>query len=182
MRFRAEELEAIARGEVTLAFRRWPRPRLGAGSRQRTPVGELAIHAVDQVDEPTDADARGAGFTSAAALFAAFPGDAPLWRIAFTCRENPRIALREALLGAGEIDRIRSALTRLHFDAAAYLRLIADNPGTRAPDLAAGLGLEIQAFKRQVRRLKEHGLTESLAVGYRLSPRGRAVLGGMETG
>lgn len=31
-------------------------------------------------------------------------------------------------------------------------------------------------FKRRVRQLKELGLTESLEVGYRLSPRGRAVL------
>jgi hypothetical protein len=34
------------------------------------------------------------------------------------------------------------------------------------------------AFKRDVRRLKELGLTESLEVGYRLSPRGRAFLEG----
>ncbi len=32
-------------------------------------------------------------------------------------------------------------------------------------------------FKRDVRKLKELGLTESLAVGYRISPRGRAYLG-----
>jgi hypothetical protein len=32
-------------------------------------------------------------------------------------------------------------------------------------------------FKADVRKLKELGLTESLEVGYRLSPRGRAVLG-----
>ena len=30
------------------------------------------------------------------------------------------------------------------------------------------------SFKRDVRRLKELGLTESLPVGYRLSPRGEA--------
>jgi hypothetical protein len=33
-----------------------------------------------------------------------------------------------------------------------------------------------QPFKARVRRLKELGLTESLDVGYRLSPRGRAWL------
>ena len=31
-------------------------------------------------------------------------------------------------------------------------------------------------FKRDVRKLKERGLTESLAIGYRLSLRGEAVL------
>jgi hypothetical protein len=57
------------------------------------------------------------------------------------------------------------------------LRLIADRPGTRAADLAAELGREKLPFKAEVRKLKELGLTESLQVGYRLSPRGRAYLG-----
>jgi predicted DNA-binding transcriptional regulator YafY len=46
----------------------------------------------------------------------------------------------------------------------------------RAAELAAELGLETQPFKRDVRKLKELGLTESLEVGYRLSPRGAAFL------
>jgi hypothetical protein len=46
----------------------------------------------------------------------------------------------------------------------------------RAPDLAAVLGRETLPFKRDVRRLKELGLTISLPVGYELSPRGRAYL------
>ena len=58
----------------------------------------------------------------------------------------------------------------------AHLDLIAANPGVHAPDLAAQLGLETLTFKRQVRRLKELGLTHSLPVGYRLSPRGRMVV------
>lgn len=41
-------------------------------------------------------------------------------------------------------------------------------------DLALELGLETLAFERDVRKLKELGLTESLEIGYRLSPRGRA--------
>jgi hypothetical protein len=58
------------------------------------------------------------------------------------------------------------------------LRLIADRPGVRAPDLAAGLGRETLAFKRDVRKLKELGLTHSLEVGYELSSRGSAYLDG----
>jgi hypothetical protein len=57
------------------------------------------------------------------------------------------------------------------------LRLIADRPGVRAPDLAASLGRESLAFTRDVRKLKELGLTRSLAVGYEISHRGRAYLG-----
>jgi ribosomal protein S19E (S16A) len=36
--------------------------------------------------------------------------------------------------------------------------------------------METLRFKARVRQLKELGLTESLDVGYRLSPRGRALL------
>ena len=39
----------LADGSVTLAFRRWRRPSVKAGGRQRTPGGELAISAVDGV-------------------------------------------------------------------------------------------------------------------------------------
>jgi hypothetical protein len=56
------------------------------------------------------------------------------------------------------------------------LQLIADRPGVRAGDLAEAAGRERLAFKTDVRKLKELGLTESLEVGYRLSPRGRALL------
>ena len=58
------------------------------------------------------------------------------------------------------------------------LALIEANPARRAPDLAAELGRETAPFKRDVRKLKELGLTESLEIGYRLSPRGAALLGG----
>ena len=46
----------------------------------------------------------------------------------------------------------------------------------RAGDLAAELGMERLPFKTDVRKLKALGLTESLDVGYRLSPRGTAFL------
>ena len=57
------------------------------------------------------------------------------------------------------------------------LRVIAARPAVRAAELAADLGLETQVLKRDVRKLKELGLTESLATGYRLSPRGAAFAG-----
>jgi hypothetical protein len=56
------------------------------------------------------------------------------------------------------------------------LEVIASRPATRAADLAAGFGRETQPFKTDVRKLKNLGLTESLEVGYRLSPRGAAYL------
>jgi hypothetical protein len=56
------------------------------------------------------------------------------------------------------------------------LRAIAERPGVRAADLAASLGRETQPFKLDVRKLKKLGLTLSLEVGYRVSPRGEAYL------
>ncbi|WP_179221744.1 hypothetical protein [Inquilinus limosus] len=53
---------------------------------------------------------------------------------------------------------------------------MAECPATRAPDLAARFGRDTASFKADVRKLKALGLTESLEVGYRLSPRGRALL------
>jgi hypothetical protein len=56
------------------------------------------------------------------------------------------------------------------------LATIATHPARRAGDLAAMLGREREPFKLDVRKLKNLGLTLSLEVGYRLSPRGEAYL------
>ena len=47
---------------------------------------------------------------------------------------------------------------------------------TLGADLAAGFGRVTQPFKTDVRKLKNLGPTESLEVGYRLSPLGSAYL------
>jgi hypothetical protein len=59
---------------------------------------------------------------------------------------------------------------------AATLALIAARPAVRAGDLADAVGRERLAFKADVRKLKNLGLTLSLATGYQLSPRGEAYL------
>ena len=56
------------------------------------------------------------------------------------------------------------------------LALIRDHPGLVSTRLAELVDRERFAFKADVRKLKALGLTESLEVGYRLSPRGRAYL------
>ena len=58
----------------------------------------------------------------------------------------------------------------------AVLTLIADRPGIVSTVLAEAMGWERQDFKLRVRRLKQLGLTLSLDVGYRLSPRGESYL------
>lgn len=178
-------LDGIARGEVTLAFRRWLRPTVAAGSRLRTAIGVVRIAAVEPVEEAavTEAEARAAGHADRAALLADLRAGAgrTIYRVRLGGVEaDARVALREAAgLAPGEIDAIRARFAAWerarpgHF--AAVLRLIGERPGCRAEALADALGIEKPRFKRDVRRLKELGLTESLAIGYRLSPRGEAV-------
>lgn len=179
MLFRQDDLRRIMAGEVTLAFRRWTKPGASPGGRQRTNLGVVAFLAVTTVaDEAlTEADARAAGYQDLAALQAALGGrDGQIYRIAVSpAGEDPRVALREDddLTGlAARLDRMDGTAPWTRDT----LRLIADHPGTRAAELAARRGLETLIFKRAVRRLKELGLTESLETGYRLSPRGRALL------
>ena len=180
MLFKAPVLAAIAEGKVDLAFRRWRKPTVKAGGTLTTPVGVLAIDEIVVVapDAIDDADAVRAGYASAAEALAALEGEAPVHRIAFRLiGEDPRRALRLDVSDAA-LDEIETRLARLDARGswtAAMLELIAAHPGVRAPDLAARLGRETPTFKVDVRKLKALGLTESLTVGYRLSPRGQAL-------
>ena len=180
---------ALADGSVTVTFRRWRRPRARPGGRHRTPAGVLAVDAVAEVDpaDITEDDARRAGFVDLAALLRQLDrhGDGPVYRVDFHhAGADPREALREADdLAEEDLAGLRARLERLDRAArdgpwtVATLELIGDRPGVRAADLAAAAGRERLPFKADVRKLKELGLTESLEVGYRLSPRGRALLG-----
>src|SRR3954467_7782858 len=177
-------------GSVTGAFRYWKRPTVKGGGSLQSAVGVLAIDSVDRIAirAITSADARAAGYASRASLLTDLakyraPGTT-LHRITFHYQgEDPRRALRaNDRFGPGELEQLQSRLDRL--DRASthgpwtqdVLALIRDNPGTLAADLAAQRGREKLPFKSDVRKLKALGLTESLRVGYRLSPRGRAVL------
>lgn len=192
MLFPAHLWPALADGTVTVAFRRWRRPTVRAGGTLRSPAGVLAIASVEVVPVSSidDADARAAGYASAAELRADLrppaPGQDPatVHRIAFhRVGDDPRTALRaRADLSPVERDELRATLARIDARSrrgpwtAATLELIRDRPGVRAAELAAAAGRETLKFKADVRRLKELGLTESLETGYRLSPRGEALL------
>ena len=130
---------------------------------------------------------RDAGFDGVAALKRELEGrEGDLYRVRVAWSgEDPRIALRsKAELDAAEreeLDRRLDGMDARSQDGSwtrEFLRRIEAGPGERAPDLAVEFEMETRPFKARVRRLKELGLTESLAVGYRLSPRGRAYLRG----
>lgn len=190
MLIRRSDAERIARGEVTLAFRRWTRPTVRAGGRLRTAVGELAIGKVSTTTPPKirTADALAAGFPDRASLLAELDRrpEGQIYRIELRLAgPDPRVALRQqARLSAAEREDLAAALERLdRFSrqgpwTAAALAAIGRRPATLAAELATELGFERAWFKAQVRKLKELGLTESLDVGYRLTPRAKAFLRG----
>lgn len=187
MMIRPTELRAIKAGDLDLAFRRWERPRVVVGTRMRTSVGLVEVTSLAQVDPAalTEQDAVRAGAGSLPDLLKAVSlrAERPLWRVGVRyAGADPRLALRESVPDDEELEQIQVRLDRLD-RASSYgawtrttLDLIDRHPEVRAPDLAIRVGRETADFKRDVRKLKELGLTESLDIGYRLSPRGEAVV------
>lgn len=190
MLLKDETIAKIKSGEITVLFRRWGRRGAKAGGTQMTQGGVIGIDAVDVVreDEITELDARQAGYASAADLIEHLNyRDDPIYRIRVCfAGEDPRKALRQNDdLTDAELNDVIAKLAKL--DARSrrgpwtreYLQLIHDRPATYSGIIANSLGLEVQQFKPWVRKLKALGLTESLDVGYRLSPRGEKVLQGL---
>ena len=182
-----QTLDRIARGEVTLAFRRWRRPTVRSGGTLLTSAGQLEIGtvAVIGIDGITAGDARRAGYPSRDTLVEAlqYRTDGEVYRIELgALRPDPRIALRQTPLDQQDTRVLLRRLDRL--DTASpdgpwtrkTLRVIRDHPEVRAADLCRLVGQERDRFKPNVRKLKALGLTISLEVGYRLSPRGEAFL------
>jgi hypothetical protein len=188
MIFRQRFLEGIRDGTITLAFRRWRRPSVRAGGTLLTAVGQLEIVSVDEVamTRISDADARRAGYESRSDLATELNArtEGKVYRVQLgALRADPRVALRQsAELGDDERRQIAQRLHRLDTSATdgawtrRTLEIIRDHPAQRAADLSKLLGMEKLPFKLNVRKLKALGLTESLEIGYRLSPRGRAFL------
>jgi hypothetical protein len=179
--------DGIADGTITLVLRRWDAPRARAGGTQRTAAGTIRIDHV--AEHParyrvTTAQARAAGFADARSAQAELDRRPArhtyLISVSYLAPdERPDLAADDRL-SADDVAAMDARLRR--WDAATepwtrrYLELIAANEAVRAPDLAARMGLDVPRFKRRVRQLKGLGLTISLDVGYRLSPRGRAYL------
>lgn len=186
MLFQQRFLVGIRNGTITLAFRRWRRPTVRSGGTLLTAIGELSISSVSEtaLGHISSQDATRAGYDSLDALLAELNErhDGRIYRIELgTLRPDPRVTLRESQVMTD--DDQRSVLRRLtQFDARApegpwtfrTLELIDEHPGLRAADLCRLARQDKDQFKLNVRKLKALGLTESLEIGYRLSPRGSA--------
>ena len=181
MLFTQDALPGLANGTITLTFRTWTRPQAKVGGRYRTGGLLLEVDAVSQIDVDaiTNADARRAGHPSAAALRIRLgEHDGTVYRVEFRCiGADDRIARRnDSSLDSEKLAKLESRLARMGDWPRQTLKLIAVHPGVVSAVLARKMKMERPTFKVNVRKLKELGLTESLEVGYRLSPLGEAYL------
>ena len=192
MLIRLATLERIVRGEVDTQFRRQKKPTVKAGGTLRTHLGMLEIVDVQRIslDDVTDVDARRSGAGDREQVIAELTKkpDGDFYRVRLRyAGEDPRLALRaDDTLSDADVSALTARLDRLDRSAAngpwtrPTMRLIADHPHVRAPDLAASVGRETAPFKDDVRKLKALGLTISHSPGYELSPRGHALLARLE--
>jgi hypothetical protein len=188
MLFTADAWPGLADGSITLTFRTWTKPQARTGGRYR--VAGMLLEAVDvtqvRAGDITDADAERAGAPDAAAVLARMKLTDPdrlVWRVELRYLGADDRAERRADdgLDAATIDDLKARLDRMDRRSGKpwtrqTLRLIERYPGIVSTALARHAGRERLAFKADVRKLKELGLTESLEIGYRLSPRGETVL------
>lgn len=184
-------MAGIVAGTIRVVFRRWYRPTVRSGGTLLTAGGQLETAKVERVEEEslTEADAQGAGYASLVELRAALATyDGPLYRVELgVLRADPRIALREAVPSEAEAAALLKKLSGLDARAPApwtraTLELIAARPAVAAGVLCRSLKQERAPFKLNVRKLKALGMTESLEVGYRVSPRGESVLERLRAG
>ena len=181
MLFSMDSWPGIADGSITTTFRTWTRPQAKVGGRYR--IGGMLIEATDvrqvRVREVTDDDARRAGATDRAALLKRLGTGDPVWRVDFVFLGPDDRIVRRNETSSENLTSVMARLSRLDRNGAwtrQTLQLIEQYPGIVSTTLARHANQERPAFKLNVRKLKEIGLTESLEVGYRLSPRGEAVL------
>lgn len=179
-------LDGIVSGEIDLAFRRWTKRMHVPGGTQRTAVGVVRFDEVDAIDPDaiTEDDAHRAGMHLAQLREVLDRKEGDVYRIRLSwAGEDERVTLREkSRLTPRERERLVMALARMDERSRKgpwtreHLELIAARPGELAETIAASIGREKLPFKADIRRLKELGLTVSLRPGYRLSPRGEALL------
>ncbi|MGZ0147963.1 hypothetical protein ACXJJ3_12910 [Kribbella sp. WER1] len=191
MLFAGSDRDGVADGRITVAYRRWAEPRVVEGRVYRTNAGRIEIDSIREVNPEliadTDADVQLADRQNARDVRRRLRGDEslPTFLIRFHLVEgpDPREELAsQSELSPADLADLRERLAR--FDALSNhgpwtqqtLQLIENTPAVRAGDLAASVGRETAPFKLDVRKLKNLGLTYSLEVGYRISPRGAAYL------
>ncbi len=194
MLFKEKHLKGIKSGNITMAFRRWQKAAVKAGSLLNTSIGQIEIRKVETVNENdiTDTDAINAGFTDKEELIKTFAQNikGTIFKISVRYHSaDPRIKLREQTrISEPQYTDLKNNLERLDNLSKhgrwtkKILLAINDNPGLHASGIAKRTGFEKDWLKLNIRKLKNLGLTISRTIGYEISPLGKFFIGKLKAG
>ncbi len=174
-------------------MRIWQRPHVKVGGRYALAGGAIVVDKIHEtrLDDVTAALAQRCGFPSLVDLLKTAkhgPGER-VFVIDFhydgktSARPKPETGAVSAEELAELVQRLEAMDRRSKIGAwtLATLRAIEARPGVLAAKLARSLGRPRDEFKRDVRKLKNLGLTFSLEIGYRLTPKGEALLASLSS-
>jgi len=189
MQFTQDSHEAVATGQITVTFRLWKRLHAKVGGRYTVGSVVIEVDAIEMIPfhAVTTRDMKLAGASTKDALRARAAHAGPIdddtlvYRIEFHVVgakpteapfDDEHVAFVNTKLDAMDARSKAVAWTR------ATLSLIGAHEGMVSTDLAVQIDRPRMDFKADVRKLKALGLTESLEVGYRLTPLGRRIADG----
>ena len=187
MLFKQRDLDQIKNGEISVAFRKWKKPRVKKDTLLKTSIGLIRIIEISKtrLDLISTGDLQRAGHSSLEALKKLIENrEGDIFKISLKYfGPDPRIELRNNTdISDIEIETILTKLKKLDLYSRRgawtqrVLTSIKEKPELRAKDLAVLLGEEKEWLKLNVRKLKNLGLTVSLKTGYCISPRGEVIL------
>lgn len=174
-------------------MRIWQRPHVKVGGRYSLGAGAIVVDKIyeTRLDDITAALAKRSGFNSVVDLLktAKHGAGERVFVIDFhyDTKARGRPKLDAGVVSAEELAKLVQRLeamdrrSRIGTWTLATLRAIEARPGVLAAKLARSFGRPRDEFKRDVRKLKNLGLTFSLEIGYRLTPKGEALLASLSS-
>jgi hypothetical protein len=188
MLFQRRFHERILSGDIRCTVRIWQRPHVKVGGRYAIGQGAIVVDKIRETrfDDITPALARRCGFESLVDLVKVAkhgPGERVfIIDFHYDGKAGARSEAETGVVSAEELAQLVKRLEALDRRSRvgpwtlATLRAIEARPRVLAAKLASSLGRSRDEFKRDVRKLKALGLTASLEIGYRLTPKGEALL------
>ena len=188
MQFTQDSHEAVATGQITVTIRLWRRLHAKVGGLYTVGRVVIEVDAIEMIPfhAVTKRDIKLAGVSSREALRARAAHAGPIDDDTLVYRIEFHVVGAKPTEVAAPFDDEHATLVNKKLDAMdgrsktgawtrATLSLIGENEGTVSTDLATQMHRPRIEFKADVRKLKALGLTESLEVGYRLTPLGRRI-------
>ena len=192
MLFQRRFHERIRSGDITCTVRIWQRPHVKIGGRYVLGGGAIIVDKIQEtcLDDITAALAHRCGFSSLVDLLKTAKHGSGERVYVIDFHYDGKVARAEPKTGAASAEELAQLVqwleamdrrSRVGAWTLKTLRAIESRPGVLAATLARSLGRQRDEFKRDVRKLKHLGLTFSLEIGYRLTPKGEALLARLST-